>query len=258
MPFVKFKLKNEIAYVTFDNPREFNTLTLALMEELQALLTSFAKERKVKVVVLQGSEKSFSAGHSLREIQAGDLQDVQHIFRVCFRLMETIRQIPQLVVSKVQGVAVAAGCQVVAISDLAIASDEARFAVPGINSGLFCSTPAVFLSRNIGRKKAVELLFTGNLMSADEALSHGLINKVVPTSNLDCATEEWLKDITKQSLNIIELGKRQFYNQLQMADFEALHYATDVIVNNTKLPDAVEGIDAFFSKREPIWPDESD
>lgn len=256
MKFLTFEQKNEIAYVTLNNPQEFNTLSQKLMSELDTLLQDIGEKREVKVVVLKGSEKAFSAGHSLREIQNSTKQEVDHIFRTCFNLMRTIRDMPQVVVSKVRGVAVAAGTQVVAISDLAIASDEARFATPGINSGLFCSTPAVFLSRNIGRKKAAELLFTGNLMSADEALNHGLVNKVVPPDQLEDATEELLADITKQSLNIIELGKRQFYEQLQMTDFAALNYSTEVITANTKHPDAVEGIDAFFEKRAPEWPDE--
>lgn len=256
MKFVTLEQKNEIAYVTLNNPQEFNTLSLELMRELDTLLQDIGAKREVKVVVLKGSEKAFSAGHSLREIHDSTKQEVDHIFRTCFNLMRTIRDIPQVVVSKVRGVAVAAGTQVVAISDLAIASDDARFATPGINSGLFCSTPAVFLSRNIGRKKAAELLFTGNLMSADEALAHGLVNKVVPLDELEKATEELLADITKQSLNIIELGKRQFYEQLQMTDFAALNYSTEVITANTKHPDAVEGIDAFFEKRTPEWPDE--
>lgn len=256
MKFLTLKQKNEIAYVTLNNPKEFNTLSLELMGELDTLLREIAAKREVKVVVLKGSEKAFSAGHSLREIHDATKQEVDHIFRTCFNLMRTIRDIPQVVVSKVRGVAVAAGTQVVAISDLAIASDDARFATPGINSGLFCSTPAVFLSRNIGRKKAAELLFTGNLMSADEALEHGLVNKVVPLDELEDATEKMLADITKQSLNIIELGKRQFYEQLQMSDFAALNYSTEVITANTKHPDAIEGIDAFFDKRTPEWPDE--
>lgn len=257
MRYLKVKEKAQVAYITFNHPEEFNTLSLALMEELTDLLNKIGAARKVKVIVLKGGDRAFSAGHSLREIQAGTPQDVDHIFRRCYTLMQTMREIPQLIISKVQGVAVAAGAQVVAMSDLALASKEARFAVPGINSGLFCSTPAVFLSRNIGRKKAVELLFTGEFMTADDALHHGLVNKVVPLAQLPDATETMVQAITKQSLNIIELGKRQFYAQLQMEDFAALNYSTEVITSNTKHPDAVEGIDAFFDKRSPVWPDES-
>jgi len=152
---------------------------------------------------------------------------------------------------------VAAGCQLVAICDMAVAGEDARFATPGINSGLFCSTPAVFLSRNIGRKKAAELLFTGNFMSAKEALETGLVNKVVPTDDLDAETENLAKDVVKQSLDVIEIGKRMFYQQLNMEDFQALHYATEVIAMNSKHPDAVEGIRAFFEKRQPVWKDQT-
>lgn len=254
MGLITFETENETAYVTLNNPKAFNTLSLSLMKELDAVLQQIGEERAAKVVVIQGNEKAFSAGHSLHEFDESTQQEVNHIFRVAYKLMRTIREIPQLVISKVHGVAVAAGTQIVAISDLAIASDKARFATPGINSGLFCSTPAVFLSRNVGRKKAAELLFTGNLMGAEEALEHGLVNKVVPLEKLDEATESMVQDITKQSLDIIEIGKRQFYEQLQMSDFEALNYAVEVISANTKHPDALEGIQAFFDKRKPEWP----
>lgn len=255
MEFLSVRQSNEIAYVTLENPKEFNTLSLRLMEEFDELLKDIARKREVKVVMIEGSQKAFSAGHSLREVESRTENEVLALFQTCQRLMRTIRDIPQLVISKVEGVAVAAGCQLVAASDLAVAGEEARFAVPGINSGLFCSTPAVFLSRNIGRKKAAELLFTGNLMSADEALHHGLVNKVVPSVELDEAADQLAKDVTKQSLNVIEIGKRQFYQQLNMEDFQALNYATEVIALNSKHPDAVEGISAFFEKRDPVWDD---
>ena len=255
MEFLSFRQTEDIAYITLENPAEFNTLTLQLLEELDVLLKRIADERQVKVIVIEGSEKVFCAGHSLKEIEARTENEVLHLFQTCQTVMKTMRDIPQLIISKVRKAAVAAGCQLVAASDLAIASDEAKFATPGINSGLFCSTPAVFLSRNIGRKKAVELLFTGNFMSAEEALHHGLVNKVVPVATLDEETEKLAKQVTKQSLNIIALGKRQFYQQINMEDFQALHYATEVIALNTKHPDAKEGIAAFFEKRQPVWND---
>ncbi|NMD71459.1 enoyl-CoA hydratase [Bacillus sp. DNRA2] len=255
MEFLAFRQTEDIAYITLDNPLEFNTLSMTLLEELDMLLKEIAAKREVKVVVIEGSEKVFCAGHSLREIEAKTETEVLQLFQTCQVVMRTMREIPQLVISKVRKAAVAAGCQLVAASDMAIASDEAKFATPGINSGLFCSTPAVFLSRNIGRKKAVELLFTGNFMSAEEALQHGLVNKVVPVELLDVETERLAKDITKQSLNIIELGKRQFYQQINMEDFQALNYATEVISLNTKHPDAQEGIRAFLEKRKPVWND---
>src|SRR5699024_8617217 len=231
--------------VSLENPNEFNALSEKLMEELKELLFKIGQEKAVKVVVIEGSKKAFCVGHSLKEVETKSDLEVMELFRTCESLMKTMREIPQIIISKVEGVAVAAGSQLVAASDLAVASDQARFGVPGINSGLFCSTPAVFVSRNIGRKKAAELLFTGNLMSALEAEREGLVNKVVPVE----------KDITKQSLNIIAIGKRQFYEQLNMEDFQALNYATEVIVRNSQHPDAKEGIRAFFEKRTPIWPD---
>jgi enoyl-CoA hydratase/carnithine racemase len=251
--FLSIKKGEEIAHVTLENPKEFNSLSLRLLQELNSSLQEISKERDCKVVVIEGSPKAFCAGHSLREIEGNNELGVAEVFQTCQQVMRTIREIPQIVISKIRGVAVAAGCQLVAASDLAVASEEARFGVPGINSGLFCSTPAVFLSRNIGRKKAVELLFTGNLMSAQEALKNGLVNHVVPVDQLDEITERLAKDITKQSLNIIEIGKRQFYQQLHMEDFQALNYATEVIVRNSKHPDAIEGIRSFFEKRPPAW-----
>ncbi|MBM7648674.1 enoyl-CoA hydratase/carnithine racemase [Bacillus ectoiniformans] len=253
MEFLSLRTSDEIAYVTLENPQVFNTLTFQLIEELDGCLKEIAAKREVKVVVIEGSQRVFSAGHSLKEIEARTENEVLALFQRCQLLMRTMRDIPQLVMAKVQSAAVAAGCQLVAACDLAIASDQAKFSTPGINSGLFCSTPAVFLSRNVGRKKAVEMLFTGNFISAEEALQEGLVNKVVPVASLDEETEKFAKNITKQSLNIIELGKRQFYQQLQMEDFQALNYSTEVISLNTKHPDAREGISSFFEKRTPVW-----
>lgn len=255
MEFLQYRQTEDIGYITLNNMAEFNTLTMKLLEELDELLKKIAREREVKVVVIEGSEKVFCAGHSLKEIEERTENEVLKLFQTCQVAMRTMREMPQLVISKVRKAAVAAGCQLVAASDMAIASEDAKFATPGINSGLFCSTPAVFLSRNIGRKKAVEMLFTGNMISAEEALQHGLVNKVVPSELLDEETEKLAKDVTKQSLNIIELGKRQFYQQINMEDFQALNYATEVIALNSKHPDAQEGIRAFFEKRRPVWND---
>jgi len=255
MEYLQYRQTGEIGYITIDNMQEFNTLTMALLEELDELLHQIAKAREVKVVVIEGSDKVFCAGHSLREIEEKTENEVLKLFQTCYRAMRTMREMPQLVISKVKKAAVAAGCQLVAASDLAVASEDAKFATPGINSGLFCSTPAVFLSRNIGRKKAVEMLFTGNFITAEEALQHGLVNKVVPAELLDEETEKLAKEVAKQSLNIIELGKRQFYQQLHMEDFQALNYATEVIALNSKHPDVQEGIRAFFEKRKPVWTD---
>ena len=255
MEFLLLRQKENIAYITLNNPLEYNTLTLKLLQELDGLLKKLAAERKAKVIVIEGSDKVFCAGHSLREIEDKTETEVLELFQTCFNVMRTMRDIPQIVIAKVHKAAVAAGCQLVAACDMAVASDEAKFAVPGINSGLFCSTPAVFLSRNIGRKKAAELLFTGNFMSAEEALRHGLVNKVVPASQLDEETDKLAADVAKQSLSVIEIGKRMFYQQLNMEDFQALQYATHVISLNAKHPDAKKGIRAFFEKRRPVWTD---
>ncbi|HEX6595242.1 MAG TPA: enoyl-CoA hydratase-related protein [Bacillota bacterium] len=253
MERVSYRRSEDIGYITLQNEKQHNALSLKLLLELDELLQNIARQRDAKVFVIEGSKKVFSAGHHLKEIQTKTEAEVLNLFHVCQDLMRTIREIPQLVISKVEGVAVAAGCQLVAISDLAIASEDAKFGTPGINSGLFCSTPGVFLSRNIGRKKAVELLFTGKLMDAQEALQSGLVNRVVPSANLHKETEKFAKEITKQSLNIIEIGKKQFYEQINMHDFAALQCATEVIAKNSKHPDAVEGIEAFFAKRTPVW-----
>lgn len=255
MELVTFKLEDDIAYITLNNLKEFNALSLQLLNELDTLLRDIGLQRKAKVVIIEGTEKVFSSGHNLHEVEGKTEQQVLNLFENCQVLMKTIREIPQIVIAKVHGVAVAAGCQLVAICDMAVASANARFGVPGINSGLFCSTPAVFLSRNIGRKKAAEMLFTGNLFSAQEALEHGLVNKVVPLPELDHVTEQLAKDVAKKSLNVIEIGKREFYQQLNMEDFQALTYATQVITLNSQHPDAAEGIRSFFEKRPPVWND---
>lgn len=252
---VLYEKRGPIGTVTLNYGHAYNTLTLESMEALEATLKEIAARREVAVVILQGNEKTFSSGHNFREIQELDLQGVYDLFQRSFRLKQTIREMPQVVVAKVRGIAVAAGLELVAVADLAVAAESARFGTPGINWGLFCSTPAVFLSRNVGRKKAAEMLFTGNLYSAREAEGMGLVNRVVPDEALDEATEALAQAIARHSLDVIAIGKRMFYQQLQMQDFEALAYATEVIVRNSKHPDAVSGIQAFCEKRTPVWHD---
>ncbi len=255
MEYLAFEKIGRIGYVTIQNESEFNALSEKVIFEFDNLLKEIGRKREVKVVVVQGLEKVFSPGHNLREIDKGLPHEVLKLFQNCQGLMKRIREVPQVFIAKVHGAAVAAGCQLVAICDMAVASDKARFATPGINSGLFCTTPAVFLSRNIGRKKAAELLFTGSFMSAEEAMEHGLVNKVVSIEELDEETKKLAEAVEKQSLNTIELGKRAFYQQLNMEDFQALNYATEVIAMNSKHPDALEGISAFLNKRQPVWDD---
>ncbi len=255
MDCLDYKKDGQIGYITIQNDDEFNALSSKAIAEFDNLLQDIGAKREVKVVIVQGNKKVLSPGHNLKEIEDGSLEDNKMLFQSCGGFMKTIREIPQIVITKVHGAAVAAGCQLVAISDMAVVSENARFSTPGINSGFFCSTPAVFLSRNLGRKKAAELLFTGNFMSAEEALNYGLVNKVVPLDDLDEETDKLAQDVAKQSLNIIELGKRSFYQQLNMEDFQALEFATEVISNNSQHPDAREGIRCFFEKRKPEWKD---
>lgn len=250
---VESKIENQVAYLKLNNLKQHNMLTKAFMTEIIEKIREVSLNRDIKIIVLSGSEKVFSAGHHLKEIKSSNLEEVTDMFKTAEELMNCLREIPQLTLAKVEGVAVAAGCQLVAACDLALASSQARFGTPGINSGLFCSTPGVNLSRNIGRKKAMELLFTGELMSAEEALKHGLLNDVVPAEKLDKSVQELTQAITKQSLDIIEIGKNQFYHQIELPTREALNYSVNTISMNAKHPDAEEGISAFFEKRSPKW-----
>lgn len=247
--------EGKICYISLNRPEKRNALSKELLEELTKLLHRIGAEKRVKVVVLNGIGKAFSAGHDLKEIIDGSPQDVLELFQTCFLAMRAIREIPQPVIAQVHGVASAAGCQLVAASDLAVASEDALFATPGVKIGIFCTTPAVFLSRNVGRKKALEMLLTGEFISAKEALTYGLVNKVVALNELESATRELAASIAKYSLSAIAIGKRAFYQQINMEDFQALNYASEVIALNSTTKDAQEGIKAFLEKREPKWSD---
>lgn len=253
MDYLKYEENGKIGTITICNEKQHNALSLALIKEFDAVLAEIATKRSVNVVIIQAQGKLFSSGHNLKEIASTPEEEVANLFNQCGILMENLRKIPQVVIAKVHGIAAAAGCQLVAACDMAIASEEAQFATPGIKLGLFCSTPAVFVSRNLGRKKAAELLFTGEFMSADDALIHGLVNKVVPLTQLDEETEKFAHSVARHSLAVIELGKKQFYEQIKMDDFSALSYSCKVITENSQLADTAEGINAFFEKRPPQW-----
>lgn len=240
--------EDKVGYITLKNDEQRNALSEPLIEELDLLLQEIASKDSVSVLIIQAAGKVFSSGHNLKEIDSNTTQENLALFQKCQVLMQTMRSIPQIIIAKVHGIATAAGCQLVAASDLAVASENASFGVPGVHIGLFCSTPAVFLSRNIGRKKAAEMLFTGDLFPAEEALAHGLVNKVVPLEKLDEATITLAKSIARHRPSTLAIGKREFYQQLNMEDFQALSYASEVIALNSKHPDAVEGIRSFFRK----------
>ncbi|UUX49814.1 enoyl-CoA hydratase [Nisaea acidiphila] len=243
-----------IACLTLNRPKAYNALSLGLMAALQAELDAIASDRAVKVVILEGTGKGFCAGHDLREMRARtDAAFHEQVFAACSKLMMSITELPQPVIAKVHGIATAAGCQIVATADLAVAADDTRFGTPGVNIGLFCSTPMVAVSRAIPRKQVMEMLLTGEMIDADTALRHGLINRAVPEAELDAAVSEMAGKIASKSPLVLKTGKAAFYRQLEMPLAEAYAYTSKVMVENMQARDAAEGIDAFIEKRSPKW-----
>jgi enoyl-CoA hydratase/carnithine racemase len=243
-----------ITTLTLHRPRQYNTLSQAMLTALQTSLDAIAADAAVRVVVIAGSGPAFCAGHDLKEMRA-HTDKVFHkaLFEQCSRVMLTINRLPQPVIARVHGIATAAGCQLVAACDLAVASDNARFATSGINVGLFCATPGVALSRNLNRKCALELLLTGDFIDAHTALEQGLLNRVVGAATLDAAVSYLAAVICAKSPLAIGIGKQMFYRQLEM-DMEAAYgYASEVMACNMDSADAREGIDAFIAKRKPVW-----
>ena len=240
-----------IAFVTMNRPEKRNALSVAHMEELIDCFEAIGAEKGVFVVILRGEGPAFSAGHDLAEMVGRTKEFYEHEFAVCARLMETIVSLPQPVIAEVQGVATAAGCQLVATCDLAVASEDARFATPGVKIGLFCSTPMVAVSRKVGRKRAMEMLLTGDFISAEEALAAGLVNRVVPSAELSVATRTLAEKIAAASPLVLGIGKQAFYRQIELPLHEAYEYASGVMVSNAALEDAQEGIRAFLEKRPP-------
>jgi enoyl-CoA hydratase/carnithine racemase len=246
------KANSGIATVTLNRPQQFNALSRALMQALQDALDAIAVDPGVRAVVLAGSGKAFCAGHDLKEMRQNPAaDDITSLFEQCARLMMTIPRLPQPVIARVHGIATAAGCQLVAACDLAVAQDTARFAVSGVNLGLFCSTPMVALTRNLPRKQAMEMLLTGDFIGADTALACGLVNRVVPADMLDNAVAELAAKIAAKSAAAISLGKALFYKQLE-ADLEtAYELAVATMTCNMLTEDAGAGIDAFVAKQPP-------
>jgi enoyl-CoA hydratase/carnithine racemase len=245
-----------IATVTLNRPGQFNALSSALISELQSAFDRIAADPGVRVVVLAAGGRGFCAGHDLKEIRAmAGVEEVESLFARCSRMMLTITRLPQPVIAKVHGLATAAGCQLVATCDLAVAASDARFATSGINAGLFCATPAVPLSRDVSHKRAFEMLMTGAFIDAETARDWGLVNRVVPASQLDAEVAALAREIASKSRVAVETGKRMFYRQLEMTFDEATAYAAEVMARNMLADDAGEGIDAFIAKRKPVWKD---
>jgi enoyl-CoA hydratase/carnithine racemase len=250
---ILFEQQGPIAFVTMNRPGKRNALSVEHMQELISCLKAIGARPDLAVVIVRANGPAFCAGHDLGEMIGQPPEFYQHEFAVCSDLMQTIIAIPQPVIAQVHGIATAAGCQLVATCDLALAAEEARFATPGVKIGLFCSTPMVALSRAVGRKQAMAMLLTGELISAHEALAHGLVNRVVPAAELADATRALAEQIASASPLVVGIGKQAFYRQLDLPLPEAYAYASQVMVANAALEDAQEGMCAFLEKRMPSW-----
>ncbi len=243
-----------VVTLTLNCPKQFNALSVDMLSAMQTELDSIAQDSSIRVVVIAANGKAFCAGHNLKEMRANPEKAFQRaLFEQCSQMMLTINRMPQVVIAKVEGIATAAGCQLVAACDLAVASDNAKFATSGISVGLFCSTPAVAVSRNLSRKQAFEMLITGEFIDAHTALHQGLINRVASAEQLDTTLQSLIDSIIAKSSVALTTGKTMFYNQLDMALAEAYEYASEVMSCNMMADDVSEGIDAFIEKRPAVW-----
>src|SRR5712692_1734225 len=242
----------DFATVTMNRPQRRNALSLEHMRELIAAFSDLA-DTDVLGIVLAGSGPVFSAGHDFADVVDADLAEVRSLLATCTELMTLIQRVPQPVVARVHGLATAAGCQLVASADLAVASEDAGFAAPGGKGGWFCHTPMVAIARNIGRKRAAELAFSGDVIDARTALDWGLVNQVVPAARLDSATADLLERVTRGSAESKGIGKQALYAQIDLDQAKAYAYAIEVMAATSQLPDAREGMRAFLEKRKPQW-----
>lgn len=245
---------NGIVTLTLNRPAQYNALSQAMLEALQVRIDELAADPTARVVVLAARGKAFCAGHDLKEMRAhADKAYQKALFERCSRVMLGLLRLPQPVIARVHGIAAAAGCQLVATCDLAVASTEARFAVSGIKVGLFCSTPSVALARNVSRKQAMEMLMTGDFIDADTAMQRGLVNRVVEPQQIDASVRDLADRIRAKSGAALATGKAMFYQQMEMGISDAYDYTSEVMACNMMSTDAAEGIDAFMQKREPEW-----
>ncbi len=252
--FVIRENHNSVVTLTLNRPKQFNALSVDMLSAMQTELDSITQDSTIRVVVIAANGKAFCAGHNLKEMRANTDEAFQRtLFQQCSQVMLTINRMPQVVIAKVQGIATAAGCQLVATCDLAVASDTAKFATSGINVGLFCSTPAVAVSRNLSSKQAFEMLITGEFSDAHTALQQGLINRVAPAEQLNDTLQSLIDAITAKSPVAVTTGKNMFYKQLDMSLADAYDYASEVMVCNMMTDDVTEGIDAFIEKRHAVW-----
>lgn len=243
-----------ITWLTLNRPAQYNALSEEMLAALQESLDTIGADESVRVVILAAAGKAFCAGHDLKQMRSNPDQDYyRDLFRKCSQMMLTMNRIPQPIIARVHGMATAAGCQLVATADLAVASVDARFATSGINLGLFCATPGVALSRNVLRKHAMEMLLTGEFIGAEAAAKLGLVNRVVAADALDDDVMSLARHITDRSAVAVRTGKQMFYRQIDKELESAYEFAADVMACNMMAEDAAEGIDAFIEKRDPVW-----
>jgi len=251
---ITYSAKRPIGYLTLNNPKKINALSKKMIGEIVDALGKVATDASIKVLIIRAAGNHFCAGHNLAEMIDGGVKEYKFIFDQCNRMMQMIHEIPQPVIAQVQGIATAAGCQLVAWCDLAVAAENANFATPGVKIGLFCTTPMVAITRAIGRKAAMEMLLTGRYIPAQEAKGLGLINRVVSLEELEAETEKLANQIAAASGFVLAIGKQGFYAQVDQPDEAAMHYAKQTITMNMGAEDARQGISAFLNKKEtPVW-----
>jgi enoyl-CoA hydratase/carnithine racemase len=250
---IRYTKDGPLCYLTLNNPAKANALSKQMVHEISGALRDVSEDESVKVVIIKAAGKHFCSGHYLKEMQGAGAEESRNIFESCTRMMQLMHEIPQPIIAQVQGVATAAGCQLVAWSDLAVAEENARFATPGVRIGLFCSTPGVAIVRAIGRKHAMEMLLTGRYFSASEAREMGLINRVVSHDALEDETNKLALQIAEASRHVLAMGKRGFYAQVDKTDEGAFDCAVDTISRNLCAEDAQIGISAFLEKTVPKW-----
>ena len=250
---ILYATQEPIGILTLNNPKKINALSRKMIAEIMQVLSAVSEDESIKVLIIRAAGKHFCAGHYLKEMLNEGVKEYKYIFDQCTRMMQMLHEIPQPVIAQVQGIATAAGCQLVAWCDLAVAAEDARFATPGVKIGLFCTTPMVAVTRAIGRKAAMEMLLTGRYFSAQEARELGMINRVVSLEKLDEETEALANQIAEASRFVLGIGKQGFYAQVDQSDSNAMHYAKHTIAMNLNAVDAQNGITAFLNKEACAW-----
>ena len=255
MSLILTEKKGDISYIILNNSKKRNALSFELMKEFQKEINKLSKDKKIKVLIIKGNGHSFCVGHFIDELvgKEYDLDHFKKIFYTCSDLMKSIRKLPQVVIAQVHGAAFAAGCQLVAACDLAVGDEKAKFCTPGVKIGLFCSTPMVPLSRIIGHRNLLDMLFTGRVIDEKEAKEFGILNKIFPVDKLDEETYKFATEISKYSKNTLEIGKKAFYNQIEKDEFSAYDYVKEIMAKNCLSYDAQEGMSAFLEKRKAKW-----